>query len=54
MKCSKCKFEMDKEALLEYIIHKCPKCGERKITDYMDKEVDSKTRMSIEEIYNGG
>lgn len=52
--CPKCKIEMNKEVTLEYFIYKCDKCGNRIITDYADKEVDTKTKMLIEDIYNEG
>ena len=51
MKC-KCGKEMEKEVTLEYFIFRC-ECGEKKVTDYADREVDPTTSMRIEGIYNG-
>jgi hypothetical protein len=51
MKC-KCGKMMEKELTLEYLIYRCP-CGEVKVTDYAGREVDTKTRMLITEIYDG-
>lgn len=53
MKCFKDKIEMSKEMTLEYIIHKCLKCGHLVITDYAEKEVNTKTKLELEDIYNG-
>ena len=53
MNCPKHKIKMDKEITLDYFIYKCPICGYRIITDYADKEVDTATKLKIEDIYNG-
>ena len=54
MICPKDKTEMDKEYLLEIIIHKCPKCGLREFTDYSGKLVSQEKKMELEDMYNEG
>ena len=49
--CPKCQKELDCDVTLEYKIYKC-QCGYRTITDYAGKEIDTKTKMMLEEIYN--
>jgi len=53
MICPNDKREMMKEYLLDYIIHKCNKCGHRKITDYDGKEISGEKRRELEDIYGG-
>ena len=52
MKCPKDNIEMSKEFLLDFILHKCEKCGDRKITDFSNKPISHKKELELLDVYN--